>query len=56
MKSEEKEEKFDFLGVGLEFGFGKGKLPRWRMMAADGGGAKRLKIGDGALSRFYFTD
>lgn len=27
-------------GVGLEFVLGEGKLPRWRMMAADGGGGE----------------
>ena len=30
----ENEGKFDFFCVGLEFGFGEGKLPRWRVMVA----------------------
>lgn len=42
-------------GVGLRFGLGE-KLPRGRVIAADGGGAAKLKIGDGALPCFYFTD
>lgn len=43
------EGKFDFRALVLNLVFVEERLPRWRVMAADGGGAKRLWMGDGSL-------